>query len=66
MSGTEMTEIYNDLISQSDGPVTKFVVVSRAIEIALTQEYDAVTISNALMDAMDYIDDNGSLPTNEF
>lgn len=66
MSGTEITEVYNHLVSQCDGPVTRFVVIARAIEWAYARTFDPETISNALSDALDFLNENGDLPTNEF
>lgn len=66
MSGTEITEVYNDLLSQCDGPVTRFVAISRAIELAYAKTFDSETISNALSDALDFLSENGDLSTNEF
>lgn len=57
MSGTE---------SQCDGPVNRFTVISRASQIAYSQTFDADTVAEALADAIDWLDENGDLSTNEF
>lgn len=66
MNVTEKLEVYHELLSQCDGPVTPFVAISRAIELAYANTYNVEEISNALSDALDFLANNGDLPTNEF
>lgn len=66
MNTTEKLEVYHSLLSQADGPVTKFVAIHRAVECAYARTFDIEEISNALSDALDFLEENGDLSTNEY
>ena len=55
--------IKSDLTHQCDGPVTKYVVISRAIELVGNSLYDPKFITDALDEVLE---DFVELPSNEF
>ena len=56
--------IVNTLLSQNDGPVDEFVVISRGVEMAAAGNNPEI-ISNAIYDALNRIKGHGELPSNE-
>lgn len=56
-------EIISDLTHQTDGPVTKHVVIFRAIELAYKHAYTEDSIAEALYNVLE---DFVELPSNEF
>ena len=50
----------SDIAHECDGPVTKFVAISRACKLAAGRKYDAETIANALSDVLAGIDGDRS------
>lgn len=51
----EVESIVDDLIHEQDGPVTKFVVINRAMELAKNSGYDPYLLANALYQSLQTI-----------
>jgi hypothetical protein len=60
------SEIKDYLLTATDGPVTKFVVMYRALELAATKTCDTYEIANVLDDCLDDLTKFGDIPSNEF
>lgn len=50
----------------TDGPVTEFVAISRAIELAETKMFPASDLANALSNVLDQIRSNGVIQSTEY
>ncbi len=51
-----MENIISDIIHRTDGPVTQFVAISRAMELAANKTYPAEDIANALNECLGTVD----------
>jgi len=56
----------SDLMHATDGPVNKITVIHRALELAEYKKYSLDVISNALLEALEYIETNGDIDSNEY
>src|SRR5690242_6279300 len=68
-TGGDMLEENNlkkEIAHQTDGPVTDFVAISRAIELAYNQKAQPSEIANALSEVLEDIKGGGTIPSNEF
>lgn len=57
-------DLSSKLLSQHDGPVDEFVVISRGVEMAAAGNNPEM-VSNAIYDALKTIKSHGELPSNE-
>jgi hypothetical protein len=57
-------DLTSKLLSQNDGPVDEFVVISRGVEMAAAGNNPEM-VSNAIYDALNIIKGHGELPSNE-
>jgi hypothetical protein len=65
--GKEGERAFNDIMDRYDGPVTEFVVISRAIELATKAGPSKADLyANVLQDALDIIRKYGDLSSLEF
>lgn len=63
---TLQDEILHEITHQCDGPVTEFVAIYRAINLAKITNWDTQDIADALDTALTDLRGNGSLASNEF
>ena len=60
-------KIREGLLSQDDGPVTKHIVIFRALRLAFQRKEIPMELSEATDQALEILVENGgSLPSNEF
>lgn len=62
----QFSDIHSDIAYRTDGPVTKHVAIYRALQLARKSNYDIDDIASELQDVLDYIDENGDIPSNEY
>jgi len=51
-TGWHSTEIVKELLDQTDGPVTPFIAIARAIEIARKNKYPLVGVNDPITNAL--------------
>lgn len=59
-------DIYSHIAHATDGPVSKYVAITRALELAKKSTYHTDDIAAVLIDVLDYIDEDGDIPSNEY
>lgn len=62
----DQNNLIGDIMDQTDGPVTDFVAIFRAIEMASNHVDSPANIANALHNVLEQINKQGSLPSKEF
>lgn len=58
-------EVLSIILDQSDGPVTNFVKICRAIELAREQKFDSITCADPIAEALAKALEMGELPSLE-
>lgn len=58
-------QLVSDFLDQSDGAVTRFVVIARAVQAISDHESDLLTLAEALNESIETIG-NDVFPSNEF
>jgi predicted transcriptional regulator len=59
-------EMVADILDRNDGPVTEFVAIYRAMDLAKQSYTTAGDVANALCEALTIIRDSGTIPSGEF